>query len=370
MIRSYALAIILLLYSCLLFIILPAKSTPPTPNFSETSLSYARPEAGGFALDTPTEARKAMRVSLSTSIATPISHFVGNAHKIVAQDIIIRTAPTLTPLQPSYSQQQVIYTATTPVALQIPPTAKPLVVVANDAQVQPQAYQPPAPQQVTGPPNVIIQGIFFDGLVYRSESDEYATITNIGEGPVNLRGWRLNAGDAKQDFTFPDFTLGPGLACRVYTNEFHSDTCGFSFGIAHAIWNNEGDCGSLYDASGVQVSSSCYAGTETTVPLPNVLAPTAQPTYPASSIVYDAPAIPVQPDIPNDVPAIAVQPVLPQDLPAIPVQPSFPTPVLPVQYPQKGQRYGAICRDGWQSHATESGACRHHQGGDYWLIYQ
>jgi len=165
-IRSYALVVILLLYSCLLFIILPAQSTSSTRNVSESNLSYVRPEAGGLALDMPTEAIQAMAVVLPT--ATSISQFVGNAHKLVARDIVIHTAPTLIPLQPSYFQQQVVYTAPTPVVLQIPPTATPVVAVVNYPEEQPQTYQPPAPQQVTSPPNVIIQSIFFNGLVYRS----------------------------------------------------------------------------------------------------------------------------------------------------------------------------------------------------------
>lgn len=34
-----------------------------------------------------------------------------------------------------------------------------------------------------------------------------------------------------------------------------------------------------------------------------------------------------------------------------------------------GQRYGAVCRDNWQSSATGSGACSHHGGVQYWLTY-
>ena len=32
-----------------------------------------------------------------------------------------------------------------------------------------------------------------------------------------------------------------------------------------------------------------------------------------------------------------------------------------------GGRVGAICRDGWQSSATGSGACSHHHGVDHWI---
>jgi hypothetical protein len=105
---------------------------------------------------------------------------------------------------------------------------------------------------------VRITYIRYDGDVPRVESDEYAVIENLGGSPVNLKGWRLNAGDPGQDFTFPDFELQPGRQCRVYTNEYHPEYCGFSFGSGKAIWNNEGDCGHLYDANGAEVSTYCY----------------------------------------------------------------------------------------------------------------
>jgi len=135
----------------------------------------------------------------------------------------------------------------------LPPTPTP--VPTQPPPTQPPPTQPPAPAP-TG--NVVISFIFFDGVVPRVESDEYAEITNRGPNPVNLAGWRLNAGDPGQDFVFPDFVIQPGQSCRVYTNEYHPETCGFSFGIGRAIWNNKGDCGYLYDASGALVSRYCY----------------------------------------------------------------------------------------------------------------
>jgi hypothetical protein len=37
------------------------------------------------------------------------------------------------------------------------------------------------------------------------------------------------------------------------------------------------------------------------------------------------------------------------------------------QSSQSGSRTGAICRDGWRSSATGSGACSHHGGVGHWL---
>ena len=117
----------------------------------------------------------------------------------------------------------------------------------------------PTPASTPEPPaNVQITDIFYDGVVPIVESDEYAEITNLGAGSVNLLGWRLNAGDPGQDFYFPSFLLDPGQSCRIYTNENHPEYCGFNYGRGSAIWNNSGDCGYLYDDGGAPASEYCY----------------------------------------------------------------------------------------------------------------
>lgn len=75
---------------------------------------------------------------------------------------------------------------------------------------------------------------------------------------MDVTGWRLNAGEAGQDFGFPAFTFAPGQVCRVYTNEVHPASCGFRFGSGQALWNNQGDCGFLYDGGGGEVERYCY----------------------------------------------------------------------------------------------------------------
>jgi micrococcal nuclease len=106
--------------------------------------------------------------------------------------------------------------------------------------------------------DVQITFIFYDGIVKQVESDEYAEIANVGAAPIDIGGWLLNAGDPGQDFVFPGFVLQPGQVCRVYTNEYHPDSCGFSFGSSRAIWNNKGDCGYLYNANRELASTYCY----------------------------------------------------------------------------------------------------------------
>ncbi|MGC9315964.1 MAG: lamin tail domain-containing protein [bacterium] len=108
-------------------------------------------------------------------------------------------------------------------------------------------------------PKVVISNIFFDGLVNYVESDEYIEISNAGTSHADISGWKINAGSLNQDFTFPsDTTLKSGQSYRVYTNEEHPESGGFSFKSGRAIWNNQGDIGYLYNASGDLVSSFAY----------------------------------------------------------------------------------------------------------------
>jgi hypothetical protein len=129
---------------------------------------------------------------------------------------------------------------------------------APTATPTPKNPPPQNPPVQPGTPKVVIQNVFYDGGVYQVESDEYAVIANMGTAPLNIGGWLLNAGDNGQNFIFPSFTIAPGQSVRVYTDEIHAETGGFSFNIHRAIWNNKGDCGYLYDKSAVEVSRYCY----------------------------------------------------------------------------------------------------------------
>jgi micrococcal nuclease len=126
----------------------------------------------------------------------------------------------------------------------------------SPTEPRPTAEPTSTPKIVPG--DIEIIDIHYDGSVGEDECDEYAEVTNFSRSPVSIEGWRLNAGDLRQVFVFPDFDLQPGQSCRVYTNEVHQQTCGFSFGLGHEIWDNGGECGHLYDSAGNEVSRYCY----------------------------------------------------------------------------------------------------------------
>jgi Lamin Tail Domain/SMI1 / KNR4 family (SUKH-1) len=103
-----------------------------------------------------------------------------------------------------------------------------------------------------------IKSIQFKGRITRTEGDEYAEITNSGDSPVDVSGYKLTAGN-RQSFVFPaKSVLGPGKSVRVYTNLHDAETGGLSFNSKTAIWNNKGDEGVLFDASGKDISRYAY----------------------------------------------------------------------------------------------------------------
>jgi hypothetical protein len=121
------------------------------------------------------------------------------------------------------------------------------------------------PPPTTAPPPVIaaslvITRLNYDGVVPRTESDEYVEITNRGGSGQSMSGWKIVSVRAGQSYSFPNMTIGAGQLCRVYTNEIHPEWCSLSWGHSTAVWNNAGDRANLVDPSGRTVSTSGYGG--------------------------------------------------------------------------------------------------------------
>jgi hypothetical protein len=91
----------------------------------------------------------------------------------------------------------------------------------------------------------------------RQEPDEYVEIRNDDARAIQLSRWTLRD-EANHVFTFPGFVTQPGQVCRVYTNEYHPEWCGFSYGSGSAIWNNSGNCAYLRDSTSVLIDTYCY----------------------------------------------------------------------------------------------------------------
>ena len=78
---------------------------------------------------------------------------------------------------------------------------------------------------------VVIECISFEGQLPGTESDEYVQIANLGEVMVFIGDSRvLNLDKGPPRFVFPEYIIRPGERIRVYTNEVHPESGGFSFG--------------------------------------------------------------------------------------------------------------------------------------------
>lgn len=141
------------------------------------------------------------------------------------------------------------------------PTATPLPLPQPTATPTPVPPTPvPTPTMAPSGTLLVIECIFFDGAVPRSEDDEYVQIANLGNEPVDITGWRLtDISDDTPTFIFPQFNVQPAQRVRVYTNEVHPQWGGFSFERRRPIWHNdEPDTAGLFDPAGKQVSVKSY----------------------------------------------------------------------------------------------------------------
>lgn len=155
----------------------------------------------------------------------------------------VRPTPTLTSAPASTATAAVVRTAT-PTSQPTPaPTAAPTSAPATAASG-----------------TLTITTLFYDGLVSRTEADEYVEIRNNGASAVSLSGWRLVSARAGQTYAFPAVTIQAGQTCRVYTNQVHTQWCGLSWGRGSAVWNNDGDRANLVAPDGTIVSSVGYKG--------------------------------------------------------------------------------------------------------------
>jgi len=121
---------------------------------------------------------------------------------------------------------------------------------------------------------VQISSIHYKGTVYppdpaascctyeRVEPDEYVVIKNLSTRFQDMTGWVLkNISQPSPPFKFPPYTISPGEIIRVYTDEYHPETGGFTFYYGYGdIWNNDNsNIAVLYDALGNEVSRKSYA---------------------------------------------------------------------------------------------------------------
>lgn len=108
------------------------------------------------------------------------------------------------------------------------------------------------PRTSTG--SVVISAVRFDaaGNDLENANDEWVQITNTGTDPADLSNWELTDEGPNHAFTFPrGFSLDPGADVRVFSGCGDPTPTRLYFCVSgSAVWNNDGDTASLYDASG------------------------------------------------------------------------------------------------------------------------
>lgn len=107
-----------------------------------------------------------------------------------------------------------------------------------------------------------ISDVKYDGVVPKTEADEYVVITNGSKSPIDASGDYLyvaTSGTQGATFNFPQNSIiKPGASVRIYTNEIHKETGGYSFGYGKAIWNNQGGLAVLKDSSDKKLGEFKY----------------------------------------------------------------------------------------------------------------
>jgi endonuclease YncB( thermonuclease family) len=108
----------------------------------------------------------------------------------------------------------------------------------------------------SGAGDLIIVKISPTGTAWQ-EPEEYVEIFNDGAQSVQLKDWTIR--DTKGHvFAFPNFILGPQQYCRVYTDLYLPEHCGFTYYSLSPIWENDGDCAYLKDGDGILIDMYCY----------------------------------------------------------------------------------------------------------------
>lgn len=109
---------------------------------------------------------------------------------------------------------------------------------------------------------ISIADIHYDGVVPKTEADEYVVIANGSKNPVDISGYYVyvaSTGTQGPTFYFPKGSvIKAGSSVRIYTNEIHKESGGYSWGYGKALWSNNGGLGVLKDASGKKLGEYKY----------------------------------------------------------------------------------------------------------------
>ena len=140
---------------------------------------------------------------------------------------------------------------TFPVPSVLPTLTSPPTGTLLPTQTIPTATGTPLPTVTSPPATAASSGSVLITAV--NKTMEYVDLQNIGNAPVDLRGWRLVSETGSQSCTLGG-VLQPNDVLRVWARKGDS---GFSCGYSFNIWNdNQSDPAVLYNAQGEEISRS------------------------------------------------------------------------------------------------------------------
>ncbi len=90
-------------------------------------------------------------------------------------------------------------------------------------------------------------------------NDEYVTLENVCDSPIDMSGWQLTDEGAKHVYRFKKFVLRPKATVTIHSGTGVDTSTDLYWGRNYgAVWNNDGDTLHLYDANGQLVLVERY----------------------------------------------------------------------------------------------------------------
>lgn len=100
-------------------------------------------------------------------------------------------------------------------------------------------------KQVSSPPVIISS---------KDLQEEIVGITNKGESPINLKGWKLVSVEGSQSYTFPNIRLNGGKTIYITSGPNAKEGQSYLTWTKRQIWKNDGDGAVLMNEKGEVIS--------------------------------------------------------------------------------------------------------------------
>ncbi|VEU34810.1 unnamed protein product [Pseudo-nitzschia multistriata] len=185
-----------------------------------------------------------------------------NANAFTVAPPLVIDVPT-----PSFStSSSVIQTSSSnlPSQLQLLDKVGSLTVAASAATAPAPAPAAAKPAKAAAPISIV--DISYNGNVPRTEADEFVVVKNNSKDTIDVSGYFIypaTSGTQGSTFYFPKGSaIKPNASVRIYTNEIHKETGGYSWSSGKALWNNNGGLAVLKDSNGKKLGEYKYVASD------------------------------------------------------------------------------------------------------------